>query len=85
MEETLEERLARLAARYDAGNGEGEALTREALERLAYRRRYSGKRCDRCREEKLLSAFSRDSTRPDGLRRWCRSCDAANYRRRVNA
>ncbi|AYN57788.1 hypothetical protein PBI_DRMANHATTAN_70 [Arthrobacter phage DrManhattan] len=81
----VERRLAAIAARYDYGDGEGEALTREAMARLAYRRKRSGKTCDRCREFKPMSAFSRDSSRPDGLRRYCRACASARYRAsRVN-
>lgn len=89
MEEALEDRVARLASRYDSGEGEGAALTREALARLDYRRRHSGKRCDRCREEKPLSAFGRDSRERSGLMRKCRACvatyNADRPSRRVNA
>jgi hypothetical protein len=80
MTEDLPARLARLAARYDSGNGEGEALTEEALERLAYRRRHSGKTCRTCREDKPMSAFSPDGARPDGLSPRCRSCNNARMR-----
>ncbi|WGH21592.1 hypothetical protein SEA_ASCELA_69 [Arthrobacter phage Ascela] len=72
--------IARVAARYESGNGEAEALTAQALARLAYRRRHSGKACDRCRETKPLSAFSKDVSRPDGLMRYCRACRSAAYR-----
>ncbi|QNJ56566.1 HNH endonuclease [Arthrobacter phage Elezi] len=55
-------------------------LSAAALERRAYRLRHSGKECDRCRETKRLSAFSKDSREPDGLMRYCRACRAAAYR-----
>lgn len=80
MEEALTARLARLAARYEAGNGEAEAMTREALGRLAYRRRHSGKTCSRCQLDRPLSAFGPDGSRPDGLSHRCRDCD--NQRKR---
>ncbi|UJQ86857.1 endonuclease VII [Arthrobacter phage Reedo] len=80
MAEAVAERLARLAARYDSGNGEGEALTREALTRLAYRRKSSGKDCSRCQEFKPLSAFGPDARRPDGLAYSCRVCENARKR-----
>lgn len=85
MTDSVADRISRLAARYDAGNGEAEALTREALARLAYRRRYSGKTCSRCGEDKPLSAFAADNRRPDGLAYSCKSCEAARKRQaRVN-
>ncbi|WGH21139.1 hypothetical protein SEA_CASSIA_66 [Arthrobacter phage Cassia] len=73
-------RIARAAQAFDSGHGEAQALTAQALARLAYRRRHSGKTCDRCRETKPLSAFSKDSSRPDGLMRYCRACRSAAYR-----
>lgn len=76
----LERSLATLAARYDYGNGEGAALTREALARLADRRKRSGKTCSRCNEFKPMSAFGPDGARPDGLSHRCRSCDNARKR-----
>ncbi|UYL87673.1 HNH endonuclease [Arthrobacter phage VResidence] len=85
MEEAVTDRLARLAARYDTGNGEAEAMTKEAIERLAYRRRHSGKTCSRCGEDKPLSAFASDSRRPDGLAYSCKQCEATRKRlARVN-
>ncbi|QIG58543.1 HNH endonuclease [Arthrobacter phage DrSierra] len=85
MEEALTDRLARLAARHESGNGEGEALTREALARLAYRQRHSGKTCDRCRETKPLSAFGVNARERDGLNRTCKPCRNTAERDRVNA
>jgi hypothetical protein len=82
MTEDLPARLARLAARYDSGNGEGEALTNEALERLAYRRRHSGKTCAVCGEDRPLSAFTTDARKPDGLGLRCNSCEARRQRER---
>ncbi|QOP65195.1 HNH endonuclease [Arthrobacter phage Tuck] len=80
VEEDPVSRISRVAASYDSGNGEAQALTAQALARLAYRRRHSGKTCDRCRETKPLSAFSKDVSRPDGLMRYCRACRSAAYR-----
>lgn len=80
MAEPVADRLASLAARYDAGNGEAEALTAQALARLAYRRRHSGKTCSRCQQDKPTSAFGPDGSRPDGLSHRCRDCD--NERKR---
>ncbi|QPX62398.1 hypothetical protein SEA_WARDA_68 [Arthrobacter phage Warda] len=80
MSDPAESLVARVAARYDSGNGEAEALTAQALARLAQRRRHSGKTCERCKEDKPLSAFSIDSRNPDGLRRYCRACRSAAYR-----
>ena len=74
-----------LAERYDlAGQGEG-ALPASVLRRLHSRQAGSGKDCPRCQERKALSAFSRDSTREDGLRRYCRKCANESERRRVRA
>jgi hypothetical protein len=85
MAEPVADRLARLAARYESGNGEAEAMNREALARLAYRQRHSGKTCSRCLHTKPLSAFAADSRRPDGLAYICKECDAARKRKaRVN-
>lgn len=82
-------RIAQAAQAYDSGNGEAQALTAQALARLAYRRRHSGKTCDRCRETKPLSAFGLHSREPDGLRRECKACiaryNADRPSRRVNA
>lgn len=61
-------------------------LEERVARRLAYRLRHSGKTCERCRKDKPLSSFSRDSRNRDGLRRYCRECDADAYKqRRVNA
>lgn len=80
------DRLARGAAKYDGGNGEAHALTEQALVRLAWRLRRSGKHCSRCDTEKPIGDFSRDSREKDGLRRYCRKCgssaNAAAYQRR---
>lgn len=89
VEDEPADRIARAAQAFDSGNGEAEALTAQALARLAYRRRHSGKTCSSCQETKPLSAFGLDSTRPDGLRRYCRACvstyNADRPSRRVNA
>lgn len=85
MEEALEARLARLAARFDAGNGEGEALTAQALERLTYRQRHSGKTCDQCHETKPLSAFGVSARERTGLNRTCKQCRNSYERARLHA
>ena len=83
---TPAERLAHVAAKYDGENGEAHALTEQALARLAWRLRRSGKHCSRCDTEKPIDDFSRDSREKDGLRRYCRECgssaNAAAYQRR---
>lgn len=76
----LERSLAKIAARHDYGDGEGEALTREALARLEYRRKRSGKTCSRCGEFRPMSAFGPDGARPDGLSHRCRDCDNGRKR-----
>lgn len=76
----LAQRLAAVAARYADDPEDAEALTREALSRLAYRRKGSGKRCSRCGEFRPMSAFAADSRRPDGLAYSCKECDAARKR-----
>ncbi|QIN94467.1 hypothetical protein SEA_KAYLISSA_69 [Arthrobacter phage Kaylissa] len=76
--------IARVAARYDSGNGEAEALTAQALARLAQRRRYSGKTCQTCREAKPLSAFGVSVREPDGLNPTCKPCRNAYERARLH-
>ncbi|AYN59151.1 endonuclease VII [Arthrobacter phage Yang] len=73
-------RIAQAAQAFDSGNGEAQALTAQALARLAYRRRHSGKTCQTCRETKPLSAFGFDALRPDGLSVRCRACNSARMR-----
>ena len=34
------------------------------------------KQCPRCGEEKPLTEFTRNRTRPDGWQSWCKPCDA---------
>ena len=71
---------------YDGVDHEADRLAEGALQRLAWRRRNSGKACDRCRATKAVSSFSKDSRNPDGLRRYCRECASATYKSsRVNA
>lgn len=60
-------------------------LSPAAVDRLAYRLRRSGKVCERCREEKPLSAFGLDSRERDGLNRKCKPCRNGAERERVNA
>ena len=71
--------VAQVAAQYDDEEGE---LTRSALLLLQQRRAAAGKTCERCRERKPLSAFSKDARNPDALRRYCRTCAAkADHKR----
>ena len=74
--------LARVASRYENGNGEAASLTASTLERLEYRRRHSGKECAKCGESRPLSDFTTDSRKPDGLDRRCKSCKATQARER---
>lgn len=69
-----EERIRLVAARYDGDDDEARRLGDEALQRLAWRKRRSGKECARCGERKPLSAFGRDTRERDGLHRLCRGC-----------
>lgn len=66
--------LALVAARYAGQDDEARRLEEAARRRLEYRKAHAGKRCDRCRETKPVSAFGVDRSRKDGLRRYCRSC-----------
>lgn len=77
--------IARVARKYDGADDEAARLKADALARLEWRKRRGRKQCDRCGEAKPVSAFSRDSTRADGLLRRCKSCDADLYKARVNA
>jgi hypothetical protein len=77
---TPEERLAAAASKFESGNGEAEALTREAISRLYFRRRFSGKTCSCCEQAKPLSAYGPDGGRADGLAHRCRDCDNARKR-----
>ncbi|UVK63587.1 HNH endonuclease [Arthrobacter phage Janeemi] len=80
VEEDPVSRISRVAASYDSGNGEAQALTAQALARLAYRRRHSGKTCSHCQETKPLSAFGPDTRKPDGLDPRCRECEGVRKR-----
>lgn len=57
-------------------------LSPAALERLAWRRRHSGKDCPKCGRALPLSAFGVDSRKPDGLEDRCRECEAGRARAR---
>lgn len=82
---TADALVASLADRYDrAGQGEGK-LAASVLRRLHALQAASGKSCPRCGERKALSAFSRDSSRKDSLRRYCRDCANSAEKRRINA
>lgn len=78
--EPLAQRLAAIAAKYADDPEDAEALTNEALSRLAYRRKGAGKVCSRCGELRPMSAFGPDGTRPDGLAHRCRDCDNSRKR-----
>lgn len=68
--ETARETVAAASLRFDDSG----ALASAALARLEWRRARGGKRCEKCREERPLSAFGRDAHEPDGLNRKCREC-----------
>ncbi|CCQ44325.1 hypothetical protein ARTSIC4J27_249 [Pseudarthrobacter siccitolerans] len=78
MSDPVAERLASVASRY----GEPLALTAQALARLEYRRRHSGKTCAKCQHVRPLSAFTTDTRKPDGLSSRCKSCEAQRQRER---
>jgi hypothetical protein len=80
MTEAPEELVAAAVQEYDLGDPV--ALQAAVLRRLSYRLARSGKVCERDGLERPLSAFSRDSRNPDGLRRYCRECAAKGYRKR---
>lgn len=78
------EAIAEAVARYAEGTN-AEELTTQALARLAYRRRHSGKHCPSCQQDRPISAFGRDSRERDGLNRICKTCRNSYERERVNA
>lgn len=57
-----------------------QGLSPAALERLAWRRRHSGKDCPKCGRSLPLSAFGLDVRKPDGLDPRCKSCESARKR-----
>jgi hypothetical protein len=75
------ELIAQAVARYASGE-EAELMTAQALDRLAYRQRHTGKTCANCGEDRPLSAFTTDSRKPDGLDRRCNHCKAQRQRDR---
>lgn len=74
------ELILSVALKYDDGDNEGRRLAKAAVQRLAWRKRHSGKECSRCREVKPVAEFTRDDRRPDGLGYICRKCDSARKR-----
>lgn len=68
---TAEAAVAAAASPYDEGDG---AVIASALRALARRQAGAGKTCASCAERKPLAAYGADSSKPDGLRSWCRSC-----------
>lgn len=84
-DESVEARLRAVAEKYDDGNGEADALVRDALRRIEYRKRHGFKVCSRCNEKKPVADFGPDGSKRDGLASRCRACDAErqrDYRRR---
>ena len=77
-------RIIAQAKKYDGEDHAAARLTVAAYKRLEYRRRHSGKTCSKCERDLPLSMFSRDSSARDGLRRYCRECDADGYRARAS-
>lgn len=41
-----------------------------------------GKRCPRCQQVLPCTAFSKDSSRPDGRQVWCKACERLNRQSR---
>lgn len=37
------------------------------------------KKCGKCKQEKLLSGFSKNRSRGDGLQYWCKDCHVERY------
>ncbi|RBL99232.1 hypothetical protein C1H84_16235 [Glutamicibacter soli] len=70
------ELILAVALKYDDGDNEGRRLAEAAVQRLAWRKRHSGKECSRCREVKPVAEFTTDSRKPDGLDRRCNGCKA---------
>lgn len=74
MSDDLTDRLQEHAAPYTEPDVD---LVERARRRLEWRRRRGFKVCARCSERKPASGFGVDSSRRDGLRRYCRVCVAA--------
>jgi hypothetical protein len=72
----ISERLEDVVSKYDGEDGQAARLLEDALARLSWRLRHSGKTCSKCQQEKPLGAFTRDRQRADGLSPWCRLCHA---------
>lgn len=79
-----EQRIAEAVARVTDGDDAGK-LYDQALARLAYRRRHSGKTCSSCRAALPLSAFGVNSREADGLNRVCKPCRNDYERARLHA
>jgi hypothetical protein len=73
---SVRDRLALVVTKYDGEDAQAARLLEDALARLSWRLRHSGKTCSKCQLEKPLGAFTRDRQRPDGLSPWCRVCHA---------
>lgn len=68
------------AAKYADTAEDAERLVEMTLARRDWRLRRGHKVCSACSEPKPVADFGQDVTRPDGLRRWCRSCVSAYNR-----
>jgi hypothetical protein len=69
-----------VAQRYDGADNEAERLAQDALQRLSWRMRHSGKHCSACDEVHPIAAFGPDGSRADGLAHRCRDSDSARKR-----
>lgn len=85
MSEDLEARLRAIAAKYDNGNGEADALVAATMRRRDWRLRHGFRVCASCHAEKPVADFGRDASRRDGRAARCRECERTrDARRRVN-
>jgi hypothetical protein len=79
---SISEGLELVVAKYDGEDGQAARLLEDALARLSWRLRHSGKTCSKCQVSKPLGAFTRDRQRADGLSPWCRLCHALRRAKR---
>ncbi|WIC90214.1 hypothetical protein SEA_VROOMVROOM_64 [Arthrobacter phage VroomVroom] len=77
---STEDRIRTVASKYADTSEDLDLLVASALRRLEYRKAHSGKRCPSCENDLPVSSFGPDGTRPDGLARICRPCDAERHR-----
>jgi len=73
---STEDRIRAVAGKYGRTPEEVDLLTAATMRRLEYRKAHSGKACPACENDLPVSAFTPDSSRPDGLTRLCKECRA---------